>query len=158
MSAPPDLEEPPRALRPSDSSRTLHSFINAYDDAWRTKQSGSHDSSSAASTTLTLVDASTQTYWTSEAATQTEVKNEKFTNVNLKSEAVAPSTRQSQRPCFGLFGKVCFLSEAEDPKAYPSKIKWFITLTVALAAAAAPLGSAIIFRESKTSDSGLCNH
>ena len=46
----------------------------------------------------------------------------------------------------GLFGRFTILAEVEEPKHYPRKVKWYITFVVALAAIAAPLGSAIIFR------------
>ena len=48
----------------------------------------------------------------------------------------------------GLFARFSILAEVEEPKHYPRKTKWFITFIIALAAGAAPLGSAIIFRES----------
>lgn len=47
----------------------------------------------------------------------------------------------------GLFGRFTFVAEVDDPKLYPRKIKWFITFNIALAAVAAPLGSAIVFRK-----------
>ena len=47
----------------------------------------------------------------------------------------------------GLLGRLCLLNEAEDPKGYPRRIKWFITFNIALAAVAAPMGSSIIYRE-----------
>ncbi|EGD84543.1 hypothetical protein H112_08250 [Trichophyton rubrum D6] len=43
----------------------------------------------------------------------------------------------------GLFGSLTLLSEVENPKHYNRKSKWFITFVVAVAAAAAPMGSAI---------------
>lgn len=45
----------------------------------------------------------------------------------------------------GLFGRFSILAEVEEPKHYPRKTKWYITFVVALAAMAAPMGSAIIF-------------
>ena len=47
----------------------------------------------------------------------------------------------------GILGRFTFIAEVEEPKHYDRKIKWFITFTVAFAAIAAPMGSAIIFRE-----------
>ena len=47
----------------------------------------------------------------------------------------------------GLFGRFTLLIEVEEPRHYPRRTKWFITFNIALAAVAAPLGSAIIFRE-----------
>lgn len=46
----------------------------------------------------------------------------------------------------GLFGRFTIVAEVEEPKHYERRTKWFITFTIALAAAAAPLGSAIFFR------------
>ncbi|KAL8866210.1 MAG: hypothetical protein Q9174_006435 [Haloplaca sp. 1 TL-2023] len=44
----------------------------------------------------------------------------------------------------GLFARFVVLAEVENPKSYARRTKWFITLIIALAAVAAPLGSAII--------------
>lgn len=46
----------------------------------------------------------------------------------------------------GLFGRFTVVAEVDEPKHYPRRIKWYITFVVALAAVAAPMGSAIIFR------------
>ena len=46
----------------------------------------------------------------------------------------------------GLFGRFTVLAEVEEPKHYSRRTKWYITFVVALAAIAAPMGSAIIFR------------
>ncbi|PYH87441.1 MFS general substrate transporter [Aspergillus ellipticus CBS 707.79] len=45
----------------------------------------------------------------------------------------------------GLFGQLTLLEEVENPKVYPRKTKWFITFVVAVAGAAAPMGSSIFF-------------
>ncbi|PYH46792.1 MFS transporter [Aspergillus saccharolyticus JOP 1030-1] len=45
----------------------------------------------------------------------------------------------------GLFGQFTLLAEVQDPKVYPRKTKWFITFIVAVAGAAAPMGSSIFF-------------
>ncbi|RAH87097.1 MFS general substrate transporter [Aspergillus japonicus CBS 114.51] len=45
----------------------------------------------------------------------------------------------------GLFGQLTLLAEVVDPKVYPRKTKWFITFIVAVAGAAAPMGSSIFF-------------
>ncbi|KAI9725470.1 MAG: hypothetical protein M1828_003141 [Chrysothrix sp. TS-e1954] len=44
----------------------------------------------------------------------------------------------------GLLGRFSVLYEAEEPKHYPRRIKWFITFVIALAAVAAPMGSSLI--------------
>ncbi|MCJ1471685.1 hypothetical protein MMC13_000325 [Lambiella insularis] len=45
----------------------------------------------------------------------------------------------------GLFGRFTILAEVQEPKHYPRRAKWFITFVVAMAAIAAPIGSAIFF-------------
>jgi hypothetical protein len=48
----------------------------------------------------------------------------------------------------GLFGRFTLLAEVKEPKHYPRRTKWWITFVIALAAVAAPMGSAIVFRKS----------
>ncbi|KAH8701892.1 putative MFS multidrug resistance transporter [Talaromyces proteolyticus] len=43
----------------------------------------------------------------------------------------------------GLFAQLAVLPEVENPKTYPRRTKWFLTIVVALAAAAAPIGTSI---------------
>ncbi len=68
-------------------------------------------------------------------------------DVETAEEEIAPSPvkvpRSKRR---GLFGRFTILAEVEEPKHYSRRTKWFITFNIALAAVAAPLGSAIIFR------------
>ena len=64
---------------------------------------------------------------------------------NESATPVAVKVPRSQRR--GLFGKFTILAEVEEPKHYPRRTKWFITFVVAMAAMAAPLGSAIFFRK-----------
>lgn len=52
---------------------------------------------------------------------------------------------RSQRT--GLLARCALLYEAEEPKDYPRKIKWLITLWIAMAATTAPMGSSIILRQ-----------
>lgn len=47
------------------------------------------------------------------------------------------------------------LSEVEEPKDYPRKTKWTITFIVALAGAAAPMGSGILLRTFSLSNSSI---
>jgi len=46
----------------------------------------------------------------------------------------------------GLFSRFALVAEVTNPYDYPNNVKWFITFIVAIAGAAAPVGSAIIFR------------
>lgn len=47
----------------------------------------------------------------------------------------------------GLFGRFTLLAEITEPKHYSRGTKWWITFIVAMAAVAAPMGSAIILRK-----------
>lgn len=53
----------------------------------------------------------------------------------------------------GLLATLTILAEVEEPKNYPRRTKWYITCVIALAAAAAPLGSTIFFRKAAN-----CSH
>jgi hypothetical protein len=72
---------------------------------------------------------------------------------HTRSKSNTPSTRsrtptiipRSQRR--GLFGKFTLVPEIENSKEHKRSTKWFITALVALAAAAAPMGSAIFLRK-----------
>lgn len=77
---------------------------------------------------------------------QDKSPEEGFPSYQPETENQAPAVvpRSKRR---GLFGQFTLLAEVENPKTYPRKIKWFITFIVAVAAAAAPLGSSIFFRE-----------
>ena len=46
----------------------------------------------------------------------------------------------------GLFARFALVAEVTEPTDYSNKTKWFLTFVVAFAAAAAPVGSGIIFR------------
>ena len=65
---------------------------------------------------------------------------------------VAVKVPRSQRR--GLFARFAILAEVEEPKHYSRRSKWFITFVVALAAVAAPIGSAIFFRKSRRGHCG----
>ena len=62
-------------------------------------------------------------------------------------ETIPASVKVPRAKRRGLFGRFTLVAEVEEPKHYPRKVKWFITFNVAFAAIAAPMGSAIIFRE-----------
>lgn len=64
---------------------------------------------------------------------------------SVRSKAATIIPRSKRR---GLFGRVALIPEVSRPPEYTRKTKWLITFIVALAAAAAPMGSAIFFRES----------
>ena len=62
------------------------------------------------------------------------------------SESTATQRRIKRADRRGLCGRFTVLAEIEDPYTYSRRVKWFITSVVAVAAAAAPLGSAILYR------------
>lgn len=63
---------------------------------------------------------------------------------NAEAPTTAVQVPRAQRR--GLFPQTTILAEIADPYQYSDKTKWFITVVVAYAAAAAPVGSAILFR------------
>lgn len=65
-------------------------------------------------------------------------------------EVVPAAVRVPRSQRRGLFARATILAEIEDPYQYSYKTKWFIVFLVAYAAAAAPMGSAIFFRMSKS--------
>ena len=77
-----------------------------------------------------------------------EAKDVELAQARSTTESVNPppvKVPRAQRR--GLFGRFSILAEVEEPKHYARRAKWFITFIIALAAIAAPLGSAIILRE-----------
>ena len=84
-------------------------------------------------------------------------ENEEVFASPSKAESTSPQpvkVPRSQRR--GLFGRFTLLAEVEEPKDYPRPTKWFITFTVAVAAAAAPMGSAIFFRKTPKLNASIC--
>ncbi|KAL1986024.1 hypothetical protein VTN96DRAFT_7037 [Rasamsonia emersonii] len=65
--------------------------------------------------------------------------------VQRVSTELGPPVPVPRRKRRGLFGQFTLIAEVENPKTYSRKIKWFLTFVVAMAAVAAPMGSAIFF-------------
>jgi hypothetical protein len=63
---------------------------------------------------------------------------------SVRSRTLSVVPRSERR---GLLGRLSIIPEVERPYDYRNSTKWLITFIVALAASAAPLGSAIFFRE-----------
>lgn len=81
------------------------------------------------------------------------ISNEAFREVPAVIDT-PPTTRSADNPVArsakprGLFGRFSILVEAVEPQTdYSRRTKWFITFVVAVAAAGAPLGSAILYRK-----------
>jgi hypothetical protein len=65
---------------------------------------------------------------------------------SVRSRPLSIVPRSKRR---GLLGRFAFIiPEVERPHEYKNSTKWFITFIVAIAAAAAPMGSAIFLRKS----------
>ncbi len=80
--------------------------------------------------------------------TDEKISEEKRDMEASEAEDVTPPpvlVPRSQRR--GLFGRFALLAEITEPKHYSRRTKWWITFIVAMAAIAAPMGSAIILRK-----------
>jgi hypothetical protein len=64
---------------------------------------------------------------------------------SIRSRPLSVVTRSKRR---GLFGRFTLIPEIERPYDYKNSTKWTITAAVALATAAAPMGSSIFYRRS----------
>lgn len=63
---------------------------------------------------------------------------------SMRSRPVSIVPRAKRR---GLFGRFTVIPEVEKPYDYKNSTKWTITAAIALATAAAPMGSSIFYRE-----------
>jgi hypothetical protein len=82
-----------------------------------------------------------------EAAAETPPQKSKSRSSSVRSRRPTVVPRSKRR---GLLGRFSIIPEVDRPHDYTRKTKWLITFIVALAAAAAPLGSAIFYRVSYT--------
>lgn len=71
-------------------------------------------------------------------------KRSKSRSSSVRSSLLSIVPRSKRR---GLFGRLAIIPEVDNPYDYKRSTKWLITLIVALAAAAAPMGSAIFLRK-----------
>ena len=83
-----------------------------------------------------------------EAIDTTEKDIESAQAMSIAESCAPPPVRVPRSSRRGLFSRFCLLAEVEEPKHYSRNTKWLITFVIALAAIAAPLGSAIILRKS----------
>ena len=68
-------------------------------------------------------------------------RSSRASSVFSRTQSVVP--RSERR---GIFGRFAIIPEVDRPYEYTDKTKWAITAIIALAAAAAPLGSGIFYR------------
>lgn len=94
---------------------------------------------------LSISHPSTRSVSPDQAGETEEHTRSKSKSASVRSKAVTIIPRSKRR---GLLGRLALIPEVSHPPEYARKTKWLITLIVALAAAAAPMGSAILFRES----------
>jgi hypothetical protein len=76
-------------------------------------------------------------------AQDVEVENDVLERTITPKRPLVKVPRSQRR---GLFSRFALVAEVTEPTDYKNSTKWFITFTVAIAAAAAPVGSGIIFR------------
>ena len=78
------------------------------------------------------------------AGIQESVQRSSSTPASVRSRPLSIVARNKRR---GLLARFALIPEVNRPYDYPRRTKWLITLIVALAGAAAPIGSAIFLRE-----------
>lgn len=93
---------------------------------------------------LSISHPSTRSISPNQAGEIKEHTRSKSRSASVRSKAVTIIPRSRRR---GLLGRLALIPEVTRPPEYTRKTKWLITFIVALAAAAAPMGSAILFRE-----------
>jgi len=76
-----------------------------------------------------------------------KVSHSKSHTSSMRSRPILTVPRSKRR---GLLGRCAIIPEVERPHEYKNGTKWTITAIIALAAAAAPMGSAIFYRRSST--------
>lgn len=76
--------------------------------------------------------------------TDLELSKTKSRTSSIRSRALTIVPRAKRR---GLLARLTVIPEVERPYEYKNSTKWFITFQVAIAAAAAPMGSAILLRK-----------
>ena len=75
---------------------------------------------------------------------QDPLEKSKSKTPSTKSHALSVVPRSKRR---GLLGRFTLVPEVGNPVEYDRSVKWFITTLIALAAAAAPTGSAVFLRK-----------
>ena len=74
-------------------------------------------------------------------------ENKQDVEAGVESDVAPPPVKVPRSQRRGLFGRFSLLAEITEPKHYPRSVKWWITFIIAMAAIAAPMGSAIILRK-----------
>lgn len=113
---------------------------------------GAVDSSEKHTDGLSISRSLTRSIGPDQAEETNEPTRSKSQSQSVRSKAVTVIPRSKRR---GLLGRLALIPEVARPPEYANKTKWLITLIVALAAAAAPMGSAILFRKSIYSCSSI---
>lgn len=75
----------------------------------------------------------------------TQRSKSRTSSVRSRPQSIVPRNKRR-----GLLGKLALLPEVDRPYDYKRSTKWLITLIIALAAAAGPMGSSIFLRNSST--------
>jgi hypothetical protein len=77
-----------------------------------------------------------------------QLSKTKSKSSSVRSRPLSIIPRSERR---GLLARFTIIPEVEQPYHYKRSTKWLITLQIAIAAAAAPMGSAILLRKSSPS-------
>lgn len=149
MSSVPDLEKgedasPPSIHSSSDSITTAQSEDHDFDDEKKVARSSVHEEPEPHHDALVpTVSLATSAQPQTGGVIGQEAGRSRSRASTTRSKALTIVPRSQRR---GVLGRLTIVPEVERPYDYKNSTKWGITLTIALATAAAPLGSSIFYR------------
>ncbi|KAM0257346.1 hypothetical protein ACHAQJ_004433 [Trichoderma viride] len=152
MSSVPDPEKgessptssPPSIHSSNDTITTVHSEEQGFNDEKKTARNHIHEHEAEPhhDALVPTVSLATAVLPPADGVTEQEAGRSRSRASTTRSRTPNVIPRSQRR---GLLGRLSVVPEVESPYDYKNSTKWGITLTIALATAAAPLGSSIFY-------------
>ncbi|OBT69200.1 hypothetical protein VE03_01890 [Pseudogymnoascus sp. 23342-1-I1] len=140
------MGEGPRLGKSLDETQDIEKLplgtVSAVDHNGECGAVGKEEGTNKDADALSISHPSTRSVSPDQAGETEKHTRSKSKSASVRSKAVTIIPRSKRR---GLLGRLALIPEVSHPPEYTRKTKWLITLIVALAAAAAPMGSAILF-------------
>lgn len=135
----PEEHDPEKGYIPQDQDAPiLHPGVSTEEDGEEPPIASDHSPDSSSHSEHT-----TDTIVPVPASNAVEVTKTRSRATSVQSHmSVVPRSKRR-----GLLGRFTIIPEVENPQEYGRRTKWLITFLVALAAVAAPMGSAIFYRK-----------